>query len=366
MAPVFLGIDLHHTCFTVCFLYTDGRFEEKSFKLVELERFKMMLTKNMYVLLESTSPTFAFCDQIRGLVKGVLVADTYRLKLISESQNKTDKIDARKLANLLRAHILMNGGLINEVYIPEQSIRELRSLFTTNNILTREKTRAKNRIYSLLKQNLCLTEHKRLFLKSGDELVNTLEVPDSVKYQIHILLGHIDELKVMIEAISNKIKILGSKYYQTIDLLATIRGVSVIAACAIIADVGKVERFSNSKKFCSYLRTTPRVVSSNETVKILNVNRHSRSLALTYIVEGLNFMIPASPRLSRWYYYKTVTEKQKKGKMRLGAAHIMFKVIYQMLKHREPFRYCDDANYHRKMREYNTLLGKYGIVCKRA
>ena len=76
------------------------------------------------------------------------------MKLISMVNRKTDKVDAEKLAIYLKMHIVSGEKLVPEVYIPEKEIRYLRGLFTTVKLLRKQVGSTKNRIHSILKQNL--------------------------------------------------------------------------------------------------------------------------------------------------------------------------------------------------------------------
>ena len=70
------------------------------------------------------------------------------------AHKKTDKIDAEKLTIYLKMCKVSGEDLILPVYLPEQIIQDLRSLFTTYNLIKRHIGSIKNRIHALLKQNL--------------------------------------------------------------------------------------------------------------------------------------------------------------------------------------------------------------------
>ena len=55
-----------------------------------------------HVLVEATVNTFAFTGLIKDHVKEVIVANTFELKNISFTSKKTDKVDAYKLARILK------------------------------------------------------------------------------------------------------------------------------------------------------------------------------------------------------------------------------------------------------------------------
>ena len=84
----------------------------------------------------------------------MIVANTYQLKSIGIASKKTDKLDAAKLAEKLKAQVISDVQQIVPVTIPPKEIRDLRALFATYRALRKEIGQTKNRIHSLLKENL--------------------------------------------------------------------------------------------------------------------------------------------------------------------------------------------------------------------
>jgi transposase len=73
-----------------------------------------------------------------------VLANTLKTKIISQAKIKSDKLDARILADLLRA------DLVYESYVPSKEFREKRSLVRHKVALVRSRTMIENRIHSLL------------------------------------------------------------------------------------------------------------------------------------------------------------------------------------------------------------------------
>jgi hypothetical protein len=79
-------------------------------------------------------------DHLEDLGHDVALAHPYKVRAIAEARIKTDKVDARTLAHLLRADLLPRS------YVPPPEIRRLRALVGERVHLTRTMTRTKNRI----------------------------------------------------------------------------------------------------------------------------------------------------------------------------------------------------------------------------
>ena len=73
----------------------------------------------------------------------VVLANPKKTRAIAEARLKNDKVDARTLADLLRA------DLVAPSYVPPKEIRELRNLIRHRMNLVRDRTRLKNRVHAL-------------------------------------------------------------------------------------------------------------------------------------------------------------------------------------------------------------------------
>jgi transposase len=98
------------------------------------------------------------------------LAHPQRVKAIAHTKVKTDKVDSRTLAHLLRA------DLIPPAYVPPREIRELRELLRARYAWTQQRTRAKNRIHSLLAKRGYQSPMRDLFGKKGRRWLEELSL----------------------------------------------------------------------------------------------------------------------------------------------------------------------------------------------
>ena len=163
----------------------------------------------MYVMVEASTNTFKFVELIRDKVDTVFVANTHKLKLISLVKRKTDKIDAEKLAIYLKMQVTSGEELIRPVYVPEQLIQDLRSLFTTYRMFRRHIGAVKNRIHALLKQNLFPFTKKFIFGKKTREAILNLSMSDLLKYQIEYCFRELEHLETSIDELKEQLMEIG-------------------------------------------------------------------------------------------------------------------------------------------------------------
>lgn len=368
----FIGIDLHTNKFTCC--YREGSYStvKKGNKRVHtfaldafgLGDFYKTLTAQTYVLVEATITTFCFVRLIQPLVKKVIVANTYELKQISLARKNTDKIDVDILCRILKMQVLSGETAISPVTVPPQEIQELRGLFTTYRLYKKQGTQIKNRIHSLLKEKLYGFTQEEIFDKKSCEKIRALENNTVLSFQINELFDHLKYLQVCTETLKNKIKEQAAPFMKEIQILTSLKGVSVFIAIAIIADIIKVDRFKNSKSFTSYLRCAPSVESSNTQINIRGTNKKGRKLSSSLLTQSLNHVLCVSPKLNRWY--TRLTRYKKAGLVRTGLRRRVFAEIYQMLKKREYHYERDVQNHEAKMRQYLNFLKKRKVVLETA
>jgi transposase len=153
-----------------------------------------------------------------------------------------------------------------------------------------------------------------------------------------------------IGALKGQVLLAAEPFMVVIDILTSMRGVSVFIAIAIIADVVEVSRFKNSKHFTSYLPPAPRVADSNTTVKNRGTNKMGRKLSATLLTQSLNHVMNASGKLRRWY--ERLCEYKKAGLVQTGLRRRVLAEIHQMQKKGEYHYGRDAVNHEGKMAAY--------------
>jgi transposase len=364
----YLGIDLHSNRFTCCCIPEDGSKDKFTFNIdpESLNNFYRLLSLDMYVMIEASTNTFKFVELIREKVKAVYVANTHKLKLISMVNKKTDNIDAEKLAIFLKMQIKGEEELIKPVYIPNSTIQDLRSLFTSYKFVRKQIVGVKNRIHSILKQNLYPFTKEYIFGERHINLIKKLSIDEAMNFQVKFFFNELEYLEKNIKDIEEKIYLLGREYIKEIDILTSMKGISVMTAIAIIADIASIERFPNSKHFTSYLRSAPGVDSSNETTRIKKTTKFGRKLSVTLLTQSLNHFRDSNPKLKRWHDKAIPAHNKSKGKIRMALCRRVFAEIYQMLK-KEEYHYFRNKRLHKKkMDEYYKFLQNNGVFFEKS
>jgi transposase len=368
----FIGIDLHTNKFTCSYRDEHSPPDVKKGKRTEtfeltsrgLEAFYQTLTPDTYVLVEATITTFSFVRLIQPLVKEVIVANTYELKQISLARTNTDKIDASILSRIIKMQVVSGEQVISPVVVPPKEIQDLRGLFTTYRLYRKQTTQIKNRIHSLLKEKLYGFTQEEIFDRKSRERIRGIQSGTSLSFQLNELFDVLEFTEARIEPLKEQIMAVAEPYMREIEILTSMKGVSVFIAIAVIADIIKVDRFKNSKAFTSYLRSAPRVSNSNTSTSIRGTNKKGRKMSATLLTQSLTHVLDASHKLRRWYDH--LCEYKKPGLVRSGLRRKVFAEMYQMLKKGEYHYARDTLKHEAKVKQYKRFLIKRRNLLKSA
>lgn len=141
----YIGMDVHQVTVSVAVMDSGGKIVMDSLietKSVTILGFIQGLRGTLWVTFEEGTSAAWLYDLLKPHVAKVVVCDPRKNALL-KAGNKSDRIDARKLADLLRC------GLLSPVYHGESGARTLRELARSYLTLTRDLTRVMNRIKGL-------------------------------------------------------------------------------------------------------------------------------------------------------------------------------------------------------------------------
>jgi transposase len=214
------------------------------------------------VALEATGNSDAIASPLIPLVGRVVVSNPSKTRVIAEAKVKTDKVDARILAQLLAADFLP------PVWLPDERTRSLRRQVTRRAHLVRQRTRIKNQIHATLARNLAPTPPvSDLFGTAGRHWLARQALPADERASVQALLRqldfHGDELALVdrelaVEAFAD----------PTVTRLMSIPGIDAIAAISIVAAVGDFTRFRDADKLVAYVGSNPKVRQSGNSAPV--------------------------------------------------------------------------------------------------
>ena len=270
---------------------------------------------------------------------------------------KTDRIDAKRLADRLMYHIEMNDADdgFPEVYVPDEEALAIRRLVTTYELLVKQGTQLKNQLKAIFKAKIIFGYEA--ILDDGIEKAlkdERLDIAD--KAIIKSIKAVHDTLATEKERIKEEILQIGVHRFQhKIKLLTGIPGVSIMGATVSMADVVTIDRFESAKKLTSYLASVGKVDASGETVRNGSLNRRGRRTSYRFILQGIQHVIRENKNF-RQFCERHKTTRQ--NKVRAAIVRKTFVSMFYMLKKDEPYRFFDERIYRRKEKEIEKIIKK--------
>jgi transposase len=185
----YIGMDVHRE-FAQLAVVEDGLVRDEGRIAVTPEALRHWaadLRGDDQVALEATGNSDAIATLLAPIVGRVVVSNPSKTRAIAEAKVKTDKVDARILAQLLAADFLP------PVWLPDDRTRALRRQVTRRAHLVRQRTRLKNQVHAILARNLCPTPPvSDLFGTAGRCWLSRQPLPFDERSTVQALLRQLD------------------------------------------------------------------------------------------------------------------------------------------------------------------------------
>ena len=185
---------------------------------------------------------------IQPLVAEVIVSHPRSLAWIGKDSQKDDKVDAKKLAELLRI------GRVHQVFYQSDNSRQtFKYLVTHYEQLSREQARFKAKIKARLRTLGIIGKDSRLFSNNGQTALLDEIKSVSIKLMLTQWFAVLDQMLASFDN-AKRAMIEFSKQFQEVKLLQTAPGVGIITAFRFVAYLQTPHRFSNKRKLWRFCR----------------------------------------------------------------------------------------------------------------
>jgi transposase len=347
-----LGLDVHRDFCEVAIAENNmvrsaGRIATR---VAALELFAQSLVPGDVVAVEATSGTDKIVSVLQAHGVHVVVANTRKLRSITEAKAKTDRLDARTLARLLIS------GLLDEVWTPDERTRTLRRLTNRRERIVRARTRAKNEAHGVLGRNLCerppVTD---AFGKSGRRWLGALELPVDERLTLDGCLRQVDFLDEEIAALDREISRQALGWPEVLRLMS-VPGVNVQSAATFMASVGDIRRFSTPRKLVSYLGLDPRVhQSGNGPARHGRISKAGASEARHMLGEvAWKVMMTPGPLRA---FFERIRARRGPQVAATATARKLVVLFWHMLTSEQDYAFARPAMTRNKIRKLELLAG---------
>lgn len=280
MKTYYVGMDVHQASIVMVVLNGAGKIVMQS--IVEtggarVRDFIKQLSGKVYVTFEEGTQASWLYEVLRPLVTEVVVCDPRHNKLLAVG-NKGDRIDALKLAELLR------NGSLHAVYHGNHEVRALKELVRNYDCLVSDMTRVMNRLKAIFRGRAIGCAGHDIYRQDrrGKWLAKLKE--RGVKERATFLYDELRALKPLRHE-AKRLMLKEARRQPAYQLLHSIPLLGPVSVAEIIAIVGTPHRFRSKRQFWTYVGLAVVTRTSAEYVVVNGIVRRSSRPVAT---RGLN------------------------------------------------------------------------------
>ena len=329
----YCGIDLHSRTMCLCILDQAGKVLVLDDGPCDAERFLRLIEPyrdELVVACECTFHWYWLADFCAEQQIAFVLGHALYMKAIHGGKKKNDKIDAQKIA------LLLKGGMLPQAYVYPRGMRETRDLLRRRMYLVHHRAELLTHVSNTNSQYNLPTFPKKLCYKVNRAGVASRFTHPCVEKSVTIdleLLEHYDRLITELE-------LYLTRHAKTDDahafhLLRSVPGIGKVLALVLLYEIHRIERFAAAGEFLSYARLVAGRGSSAGKPKGVMGRKIGNAHLKWAFSEATCLLIRQSPEAKRF-----VARQQKKhGKARaLGIlAARLGRAVFLILKRKQPF-----------------------------
>lgn len=247
-ASKYIGMDVHTATISVAVLDAGGKLIMESIietKASTILQFIHGLRGDLYLTFEEGTWAAWLYDLLKPYVTNIVVCDPRRNALLSEG-SKSDRIDARKLAELLRTNLL------RPVYHGEEGPRSIKELAQAYLTISKDLTRVMNRVKAIYRgwgipcggESVYNPRHREAWLIKITQA--------SVRRRAELYYEQLDALVLLRKQARQELLVAG-KEYKAWKLLRSIPTLGPIRTAVVMAIIQTPHRFRTKRPLWKYI-----------------------------------------------------------------------------------------------------------------
>jgi transposase len=295
MSEHYIGVDLHQAFFQACAVNATGeRLWEDRFPRTDagITAFVARCDHRTALAVEASTPTWHFADALGDRIGAVRIVDPVKTKLKAGYAAKTDRLDARRLADALRRDSVVG------IYYPPVAIRELRELCRYRHALVQVRTALINRLRAvLLRQGV--VDGRRLARTRSDAWLETLVLPPRAAASVAGLRRLLTTVRTEATHADREVRAAAAAD-PIAPRLQAIPGLGPVLSLMVRAEIGALERFPTPGHLASYAGLVPRVDASARRIRYGRITRRGSPWLRWALVEAAIHATRRTDRIGRW------------------------------------------------------------------
>lgn len=300
--PYYVGLDVHRKSVSYCVMDARGtvvRQGKVPAHREDLTLWAQSLPAPWCGGLEATICSHWIYWHLKPHADRLRMAQPARLKAISAAKRKTDSLDARMLANLVRC------DLFPDCYVLTPEHERLRRLLRHRTFLVRLEVMLKNKVAGLLIQTGLAYETKRLHgkryfhaLLEGMDATRILD-PD-LRQLIDFDRTELERIKAVDRGIVTSL-LRDPRLSERVTRLQSIRGVGEVTALTWALETGEPARFPNERHAISYCGLCAAQRESADKQQRGPISKQRNMFLQTTLIEAAHLAVQHNDELKTIY-----------------------------------------------------------------
>jgi transposase len=243
----YIGLDVHKEAISIAVLNGAGKLVMESIietKALTLLQFLQGLRGELHVTLEEGTWAAWLYEVLKPHVHEVVVCNPRRNALLKEG-SKSDRVDARKLAELLRA------GLLRAVYHGEHGLGTLRELGRSYQTISKDLKRVMNRLKALFRSRGISCMGTQVYgPRYRDQWLHKIRQA-GVRRRAELMYQHLDGLQALRRQARGEF-LAESRKHKAVKVLRQIPSIGPIRAALLLALIQTPHRFRSKRQLWTY------------------------------------------------------------------------------------------------------------------
>jgi transposase len=330
----YIGFDVHKKSISYCVKLADGQIVEESKLRATYDALRQWAGRRRepwHGAMEATLFSGWIYDTLKPFAAELQMGHPALMKAIGASKKKNDRLDARKIADLVRCNLLP------ACYVAPAQIRELRQILRYRNLVVKQAVRMKNKMSGLLMEAGAEYSKQQLHGKKYfTKLLDTVkEVPESVKDLLRLSRGAMEMFETTQQQLLGRLR-SDPRLAERVILLRSIRAVGEVTALTWILEVGDPQRFTSIAKAVSYCGLTSALVSSADHQKRGPISKQRNAHLQTVLIEAAKLAPRWNPQLAA--VHAREVERGNRNRATLAVARKLVAYLLAVDKSGQPFQ----------------------------
>ena len=330
----YIGFDVHKKSINYCVKMADGQIvEEGRLRATHdaLRRWAGRRQEPWRGAMEATLFSGWIYDTLKPLAAELQMGHPAMMKAIGASKKKNDKIDSRKIADLVRCNLLP------ACYVAPAEMRELRRLLRYRNVVVAQGVRMKNKMSGLLMEVGAEYNKQQLHGKKYfTELMGNLEeVPESVKDLLRLSRGALEMFEATQRQLLDRLR-KEPRLVERVAVLESIRGVGEVTALTWALEICDPQRFRSIADAESYCGLTSALDCSADKQHRRPISKQRNGHLQTVLIEAAKLAPRWNPQLAQ--VHERELERGNRNRATLAVARKLVAYLLAVDKSGQPFR----------------------------